>query len=148
MRFKWDKKYLYWGVTAFLVIAAAMIFYAVLNSENSFFSVLGTMLGGLVNLLIPIAFGFGFAYVLYPIENFFEKSVFLKWFTKRQLKKGDEEADLIRSKKAARVFAIIVTVIVAMLIITGVVIIIIPQLVETVQKLINNSELYVNNIKD
>ena len=26
-RFRWDKKYLYWGVTAFLVIAAAILFY-------------------------------------------------------------------------------------------------------------------------
>ena len=27
MNFKWDKKYLYWGVTAFLVIAAAIVFF-------------------------------------------------------------------------------------------------------------------------
>ena len=27
MNFKWDKKYLYWGVTAFLVIAAAFVFF-------------------------------------------------------------------------------------------------------------------------
>ena len=26
-RFNWDKRYLYWGVTAFCVIAAALLFY-------------------------------------------------------------------------------------------------------------------------
>lgn len=27
MKFRWDKKYLYWGVTAFAVICASMLFY-------------------------------------------------------------------------------------------------------------------------
>ncbi len=26
-RFRWDKKYLYWGMTAFLVIASCIVFY-------------------------------------------------------------------------------------------------------------------------
>ena len=30
-RFRWDKKYLYWGITAFLVIAAAVLFYMLLQ---------------------------------------------------------------------------------------------------------------------
>ena len=29
--FKWDKKYLYWGGTAFCVIACAILFYMALN---------------------------------------------------------------------------------------------------------------------
>ena len=29
MNFKWDKKYLHWGVTAFLVLASAILFYVV-----------------------------------------------------------------------------------------------------------------------
>ena len=31
-RFRWDKKYLYWGITAFLVIAAALVFLPVLSA--------------------------------------------------------------------------------------------------------------------
>lgn len=27
MKFNWDKKYLHWGLTVFLVIAASMLFY-------------------------------------------------------------------------------------------------------------------------
>lgn len=27
MKFRWDNRYLHWGVTAFLVIAASMLFY-------------------------------------------------------------------------------------------------------------------------
>ena len=29
--FRWDKKYLYWGITAFCVVAAAILFYMALN---------------------------------------------------------------------------------------------------------------------
>ena len=31
-RFRWDKKYLHWGVTAFLTIAAAIVFYMIVNN--------------------------------------------------------------------------------------------------------------------
>ncbi len=27
MKFRWDNKYLYWGVTGFVVVAASMLFY-------------------------------------------------------------------------------------------------------------------------
>ena len=27
MKFRWDKKYLYWGVTGFAVICASLLFY-------------------------------------------------------------------------------------------------------------------------
>lgn len=47
MNFKWDKKYLYWGVTAFLVIAAAIVFFLglsqikeILDNIFSFLSIL------------------------------------------------------------------------------------------------------------
>ncbi len=30
-QFRWDKKYLYWGITAFLVIAGAILFYMALS---------------------------------------------------------------------------------------------------------------------
>lgn len=144
MRYKWDKKYLYWGITAFAVIAACMVLYAIINNKDSVFSVLGVVMAALV----PVLYGFAFAYILYPIENFFEKSVFLKTFKKRQIKKYGEDCDLTLSRKTARVFAITVTLIIALLVIAGVIVIIIPQLVETVQKLINNSETYVNTIMD
>ena len=29
--FRWDRKYLYWGITAFCVIAAAILFYMALR---------------------------------------------------------------------------------------------------------------------
>ena len=142
MRYKWDKKYLYWGITAFAVIAACMVLYSILNNKASIFSFLGKLMG----VMVPLGYGFAFAYIMYPIENFFEKNVFLKLFKKRKTRKEGEDCDLSRSKKTARVLAITVTLLVALLVVAGVIAIIIPQLVETVQKLINNSELYVKNI--
>ena len=144
MRYKWDKKYLYWGITAFAVIAACMVLYGIINNKDTIFSALG----GIMGAMVPVFYGFAFAYILYPIENFFEKTVFFKQFKKRQIKKYGEDCDLTRSRKTARVFAIIATLIIALLVVAGVIMIIIPQLVETVQKLVNNSEAYVNTIKE
>ena len=31
-QFRWDKKYLYWGITAFLVIAGAILFFYEINN--------------------------------------------------------------------------------------------------------------------
>ena len=35
MRFKWDKKYFYWGVTAFCVIVASVLFYFLIFQMGS-----------------------------------------------------------------------------------------------------------------
>ena len=35
MNFRWDKKYLYWGITAFLVVCGSICFYYLLfHSDN------------------------------------------------------------------------------------------------------------------
>ena len=43
--FRWDKKYLYWGITAFCVIAAAIVFYMALRFLPFLGSALSTLLG-------------------------------------------------------------------------------------------------------
>ena len=37
-QFRWDKKYLYWGITAFLVIAGAILFLSMASDLNIFYS--------------------------------------------------------------------------------------------------------------
>ena len=51
--FRWDKKYLYWGITAFLVIAAAILFYLALN----FLPTMGKALASLFGILSPFVWG-------------------------------------------------------------------------------------------
>ena len=51
--FRWDKKYLHWGVTAFCVIACAIVFYMALN----YISALGSAIGKLMSILSPFLWG-------------------------------------------------------------------------------------------
>ena len=60
MKFRWDKKYLYWGVTAFLVICASIVFYYLMfYSEN-----LRIGLRVLLNITMPVIDGFILAYLM------------------------------------------------------------------------------------
>ena len=71
-KFRWDKKYLYWGVTAFLVIVAAVLFYLILVS----FPVIGKALGRLIGILSPFIWGLVISYLLCPLTNILERHIF------------------------------------------------------------------------
>lgn len=60
--FRWDKKYLYWGVTAFAVIACAILFYMALN----YIPMLGRAIGSLLTILSPFVWGLVISYLLNP----------------------------------------------------------------------------------
>ena len=70
--FKWDKKYLYWGITAFCVIACAVLFYMALN----YLPVLGRALAALVKILSPFIWGLVITYLLSPFMKLVERGVF------------------------------------------------------------------------
>ena len=68
MKYKWDKKYLYWGITALAVIIAARLLDAIFISGTTVF---GSFISKLLGALSPVFYGFAFAYLLNPVENFF-----------------------------------------------------------------------------
>ena len=60
--FKWDKKYLYWGITAFCVVACAILFYMALNYMPGVLSAIGS----LFSILSPFIWGLAITYILLP----------------------------------------------------------------------------------
>ena len=64
MNFRWDKKYLYWGITAFFVICASICFYYLLFHSNNLWKGISTV----INIAMPIIDGFVLAYILSPVE--------------------------------------------------------------------------------
>lgn len=66
MKFRWDNKYLHWGVTAFLVIAASMLFYYGIFHMKTLIVGIKTFAG----IMAPIIYGVILAYVLSPLINF------------------------------------------------------------------------------
>lgn len=94
MNFKWDKKYLYWGVTAFLVIAAAIVFFLGLSQIKE-------ILGGIfsfLSILTPVLYGFVIAYILCPIATFIEKPCLRRLFILSRTESARSLSVSIRAK--------------------------------------------------
>lgn len=72
MKFKWDKKYLYWGVTALVVLAIVVLFNFLLNQHIAIKEAATT----LVKILLPIILGFVIAFLVNPLMKWFEVSFF------------------------------------------------------------------------
>ncbi len=164
MRYKWDKKYLYWGITAFLVIIGVEIFKWLFLSGGTVTAdpsggtaaasgggMVGSFISKIMGALSPLFYGFAMAYLLNPVENFFEKNVYMK-LAHRRMAKNDPNHDygnepMIKAKKYSRVFGVACAMITLVAVVAGIIIIIMPQLVITVQRLVGNLQGYVDNIR-
>ncbi len=138
-KFRWDKKYLYWGVTAFLVIAASILFYLLVSNLSGF---TGTV-GKFITILSPFIWGLVISYLLCPLTNILEKSVFLPLFN-RMAKKAPTVAN--RRAKLANGFAVLFSLIALLALLAAFVWMVIPQLYLSIESIIANSAGYVQNV--
>ncbi len=135
-RFRWDKKYLYWGMTAFCVVAAAIVFYMLINH-------LGWLRGALHKLggiLSPFIWGLVIAYLLYPLMRIYQKYLF-EPLAKRLYKKSPKAASAV--PKFSRGFSVLLAIISLVVVLGGMLWLVIPQLYSSVESLIVNSTDYV-----
>ena len=136
-RFNWDKRYLYWGVTAFCVIAAALLFYFAVGNITVF----GNAVSRLVSILAPFIWGLVICYLLSPLMRSVENRLFLPLARKlyRKNKKND-------GRRFARALTVVFCEIVLILVLVALVYLIIPQMLSSVQTLISNSGVYIDNL--
>lgn len=148
MKFKWNKSYLGWGLTAFAVILASTIIIFILVNQNS----VAAGIGNFFNSLVPIFYGFIFAYLLCPIVNFFDTRVFGRIFVKKAKSVHHESEkhglQTFVKNKAARVLSILVTLVIVLVILTGVISAILPQLETTIRTLAFNIPSYIATTTD
>ena len=130
-RFRWDKKYLYWGITAFCVIAAAIVFYLAL----SFLPVIGGFLKKLLKILSPFAWGLAITYILAPLMRNLETAF-----------KGKKRKGL--KPKTARIAAVLFSIIIMLIVMAALVYLIIPQLYSSIETIVTNSPVYYEKISD
>lgn len=122
-RFGWDKKYLYWGLTAFLVIAASVLLYMLLRD----FSMLKDAVGSLVKILTPFILGLVITYLLSPLMTVIEQL-----FTKKGNRPG----------RGARIAAIILCEVLLILVLTAFISLIIPQLYSSIETIVSKMPEY------
>ena len=134
MKYKWEKKYLYWGITAFLVIVSSILFFMLLNRLD----VVARVIGFVLNLLMPFIIGLIIAYLLGPLVDWFENVCFRRLFVKMFHKE---------KRRAARVCALIVTFLLAIALVAGLCVLVFPQLFESIKGIIGNLSSYFSRLE-
>lgn len=120
MRFRWDKKYLYWGVTAFCVIAASIVFFLILSKISAIKGFFGIIL----KVIKPVLYGLLFAYLMNPLVKTFERPILVQWGEKIYGK------DSRKSRSFARCIAILLALVLVLLIVIGLLWLVLPRLYE------------------
>lgn len=117
--FRWEKKYLYWGVTAFCVIAACILFYLLLK----WLPALGGFLSRIVGILSPFVWGLIISYLFAPMMKYLQKRM-PKWL------------------------AVLICLLTFLLIIAALIYLIIPQLYSSLETIVTNSPSYIAALSD
>ncbi len=134
MKFKFDKKYLYWGITGF-ALAGAILFYYILFHRSNF-------MGGLdkfITIAMPIIDGFVLAYLFTPILNAIESKIMKPLYKKA----GIDVTPKV--KKRMRACSILATLVVVLLVLYELFALILP---EVVRSIIFQFPIYVNNLSN
>ena len=135
--FKWDKKYLYWGITAFCVIAASIFFYMALR----YLPDIGKWIGGVVSILSPFIWGLVISYLLMPLMRSMEKNIF-RPLSLRIFKKSKKHT----GKRLARNLSVFMSIMVFLAVIVALVYLILPQLYSSIDTIVKNSPTYLGNL--
>ena len=135
MKFKLNNKYSRWGITAFLVIAAGIVFYYfVFHGSNV---IVGFR--KFINVLMPVVFGLAIAYLMSPVLNYIEKKMLLPLCKLMGIKESKKRSSVVRG------ISIFLTAFLFIAVIYMLFYMMISQLVPSVQNIISNFGTYRTN---
>ncbi len=139
MNFKWDKKYLHWGVTGFLVLASAILFYYFVFHNAQFIQIFKNI----INICFPIIDGLVIAFLLCPMINWFEKKFFILFRKKEKREVPLSDAAF----KWLRVLSILLSYVIVISLLSAFIITVVPQIRDSVTSIYNQSSQYRKNIE-
>lgn len=139
MHFKWDKKYLYWGITAFFVLSCSILFYYIVFHNEQFSGVVKNV----INICFPIIDGLIIAFLMCPMINWFEKRIFARIIPK--LKKGERLSEI--GQKWMRAGSVVLSYSIVLLLLAAFFIAVIPQIRMSVESIVAQSSTYKENIE-
>ena len=135
--FRWDKKYLYWGITAFCVVACAILFFMALN----YIGLVGNALGKLGHILSPFIWGLVITYLLNPLVRVLQHRVFGPLCTRIFARSRRH-----RGIRLSRALSVVFAEIFMLALITGLFFLIIPQLYSSIETFVSNSPTYIDSL--
>ena len=136
MKYRWDKKYLYWGVTAICVIVVSLLVFAAIFEFKGVLSVIGFIF----RILSPVLYGFAIAYLLTPLVNKLDRIQMKTYF--KNAKKPH------KAQKAARAISVVASILLLLGILIGLCMMLIPQLITNILGFYQNIESYFYNLED
>ncbi|MDR0916116.1 MAG: AI-2E family transporter [Oscillospiraceae bacterium] len=123
--FRWDTKYLYWGITATSVLVVTLLCYTLFTQWQSGLHYIQVAL----NVLSPILIGLVIAYLLLRPAKFFERVVLKRVGSKRKPETG---------RKIRRALSILIVAVIGLAFVVGVLWLILPRVYESLQSLLSN----------
>lgn len=136
MKLPWEKKHLCWGITAFLTIAASILFLMILLH----WEIAGGVFGLIAKSLRPITYGLIIAYLLNPLMNVVEHS-FVYPVTKRIFRKNKK-----RAHSLSRWLSIIFSWALALFTAFVLVAMVMPEIVQSIEQLVNSLPDYASRV--
>ena len=142
MKFRWEKKYLYWGVTALLVIIGGISFYYLLFHGGSFRS----NLLALLDIAAPIIDGIVLAYLMWPILHFIEQRLLYPVRDALIRRFPGLASSKRRLTRVCRGVGILITLVFVTFLIYGFFQVVIPQIIASVSSIIRQLPEYFRNL--
>ena len=139
MNFKWDKKYFRWGVTGFLVLASAILFYYFVFHNTQFIQIFKNI----INICFPIIDGLVIAFLLCPMVNWFERKFFVI-FRKKE-RRSEPLSDT--AFKWLRVLSIFLSYLIIISLLSAFIITVVPQIRDSITSIYAQSSQYRENIE-
>ena len=135
MKQKNNEKYMKTGLTAFLVIAASIVFYYLIFHNKSFRSSYHEF----ISILNPILYGVVLAYILNPLMQPIENGI-------HRICRKNEWNCSRTAHLLIRFFSAFASFMILFFIIYGLVSLLIPQLVDSIRNIIRNYPIYEANV--
>lgn len=137
MKFRWDVKYLYSGITGFIVLALAILFYNGIDKLSTIIS----SFKHLANILTPVIYGLVIAYLLTPIINFLEKKVIFRLYDRTGMILTEKK------RKMTRGITVFISLTISLFLIYGLLYMLIPQLIDSITSFIASAPAYLDNFQ-
>lgn len=137
MKFRFDNRYLHWGVTAFLVAAASMLFYFGIFQMDSLLKGIRTILG----ILTPVIYGAAMAYLLSPVVNFCENKLVYPLCKKQGWKPS------AKIQKLIRYLCVFFSLFLFLALIYILIMMILPQLIRSIMNIIYDFPFYIRDVQ-
>lgn len=136
MKLPWEKKHALWGLTAFLTIAASIIFYMLIEKWDTVQGALSLI----AKSIRPITYGLILAYLLNPLLNVIEHSFMLP-LGKAVFKKNHK-----RARTMARYLSIFMAWLVAVVFIYTLFALVMPEIYKSIESLVEIVPEYGNRL--